>query len=71
MTEPSQSRPAFRLEMPETRSGPVIVASPHSGRYYPWSFARSTVLDERTIRSSEDAFVDMLVAEALPWGPRC
>jgi len=68
MTERSKTRPAYRLEMPETRSGPVIVASPHSGRHYPWGFARSTVLDERTIRSSEDAFVDMLVAEAPAMG---
>ena len=68
MTERSKTRPAYRLEMPETRSGPVIVASPHSGRHYPWGFARSTVLDERTIRSSEDAFVDMLVAEAPVMG---
>ena len=68
MTEPMQTRPAYRLEMPETRSGPVIVASPHSGRHYPWGFSRSTVLDERTIRSSEDAFVDMLVAGAPALG---
>jgi len=68
MTEHAPTRPAYRLEMPETRIGPVIVASPHSGRHYPWGFARSTVLDERTIRSSEDAFVDMLVAEAPAMG---
>ena len=68
MTEHATPRPAYRLEMPETRTGPVIVASPHSGRHYPWGFSRSTVLDERTIRSSEDAFVDMLVAEAPALG---
>nr|WP_071674398.1 N-formylglutamate amidohydrolase [Nioella nitratireducens] len=50
--------------MPETWAGPVVVASPHSGRYYPWSFLRQSRLDERAIRSSEDAFVDMLVADA-------
>jgi len=68
MTEPLKTRPAYRLEMPEPQTGPVIVASPHSGRYYPWGFARSTILDERTIRSSEDAFVDMLVSEAPAMG---
>jgi N-formylglutamate amidohydrolase len=68
MTEHATPRPAYRLEMPETQAGPVIVASPHSGRHYPWGFARSTVLDERTIRSSEDAFVDLLVAEAPALG---
>ncbi|RMA42540.1 N-formylglutamate amidohydrolase [Rhodophyticola porphyridii] len=58
------SRHAYRLDMPDHRSTPVIVASPHSGRHYPWSFTRRTVLDERAIRSSEDAFMDMLVADA-------
>lgn len=68
MTESSEYRAAYRLERPETRVGSVIVASPHSGRHYPWSFIRRTVLDERAIRSSEDAFVDMLVAEAPALG---
>jgi len=43
---------------------PIVVASPHSGRHYPPGFLRATTLDERGIRSSEDAFMDMLVAEA-------
>lgn len=64
MTESTAYRAAYRLEMPENWVSPVIVASPHSGRHYPWSFIRRTMLDERAIRSSEDAFVDMLVAEA-------
>jgi N-formylglutamate amidohydrolase len=50
--------------MPAEIRTPVVVASPHSGRYYPWAFTRRTVLDERTIRSSEDAFMDMLVGDA-------
>lgn len=68
MKTPSPPRPAYRLEMPKIQAGPLIVASPHSGRLYPWSFVRSTVLDERSIRSSEDAFVDMLVGEAPALG---
>lgn len=68
MTETTEYRAAYRLERPETRVGSVIVGSPHSGRHYPWSFIRRTVLDERAIRSSEDAFVDMLVAEAPALG---
>jgi len=68
MTQSTAYRAAYRLEMPESRAGSVIVASPHSGRHYPWSFIRRTVLDERAIRSSEDAFVDMLVAEAPALG---
>lgn len=61
-------RPAFRLFEPDPITTPVIVASPHSGRYYPWSFMRRTVLDERSIRSSEDAYMDELVADAPSFG---
>lgn len=50
----------FHLMLPEARTSSVVFASPHSGRDYPWSFLRKTVLDERMIRSSEDAFVDRL-----------
>jgi N-formylglutamate deformylase len=42
------------------RTTSVVFASPHSGREYPWSFVRRTTLDEKTLRSSEDAFVDRL-----------
>jgi len=42
----------------------VIFASPHSGRDYSWDFLRRTVLDELTIRSSEDAYVDRLYDSA-------
>ncbi|NKX45262.1 N-formylglutamate amidohydrolase [Roseicyclus persicicus] len=57
--------PAFRLDRPHELLTPVVVASPHSGRHYPASFLRQTVLDERAIRSSEDAYMDLLV-EAAP-----
>jgi len=43
---------------------PVVVASPHSGRFYPARFLQASVLDEHAIRSSEDAFMDQLVAAA-------
>lgn len=38
----------------------MVVASPHSGRGYPEGFLRGAELDERALRSSEDAFVDLL-----------
>ena len=50
------------------QSSCVVFASPHSGRDYPWSFLRKTVLDEHTIRSSEDAFVDRLFECAPQFG---
>ena len=55
---------AYRLFRPDWPSTSVVFSSPHSGRDYPWSFLRQTVLDEQTIRSSEDAFVDLLFADA-------
>lgn len=55
---------AYQVTMPDVRTTSVVFASPHSGRDYPWSFVRRSVLDERTLRSSEDAFVDQLFAAA-------
>jgi N-formylglutamate deformylase len=52
--------PPYRLDMPVHRASGVVFASPHSGRDYPKDFLRRSMLDERTIRSSEDAFVDRL-----------
>jgi len=58
---------AYNLFMPEIRTTSVVFASPHSGREYQWSFVRRTILDEKTLRSSEDAFVDKLFDAA----PHC
>lgn len=58
------AKDAFKLSLPDAQTTSVIFASPHSGRDYPWSFLRRSVLDELAIRSSEDAFMDMLVATA-------
>lgn len=55
------ARAPYHLTMPERRRTGVVFASPHSGRDYPVQFLRASVLDERTIRSSEDAFVDTLL----------
>jgi N-formylglutamate amidohydrolase len=55
---------AFTLFRPDRHETPVIFSSPHSGREYPPALLARTVLDERTIRSSEDAFVDQLFASA-------
>ncbi|MEM9970388.1 MAG: N-formylglutamate amidohydrolase [Pseudomonadota bacterium] len=50
--------------MPDVRTTSVVFASPHSGRDYAWAFTRRSALDERTLRSSEDAFVDQLFEQA-------
>ncbi|PTE23688.1 N-formylglutamate amidohydrolase [Cereibacter changlensis JA139] len=51
---------AYSLFRPERRDTAAFFSSPHSGRDYPASLMRRTALDEMTIRSSEDAFVDEL-----------
>jgi len=56
--------PPYRLDLPQPRTTGVVFASPHSGRDYPPEFLRRSMLDERTIRSSEDAHVDRLFAAA-------
>ena len=56
---------AYRLTLPATRLTSVVFASPHSGRDYGPEFMARSMLDERSIRSSEDAFVDQLF-EAAP-----
>lgn len=57
----SCSHPAYKIQDPETLLSSVVVASPHSGRQYDSEFLHQTVLDEHAIRSSEDAYIDLLV----------
>lgn len=59
---------AYRIERPVVRTTGAVFASPHSGAAYPWAFLRASVLDERSIRSSEDAFVDQLFSAAPEHG---
>lgn len=59
---------AFEVLYPDHNRSCVVFASPHSGRDYAWSFLRTTVLDEHAIRSSEDAFVDLLFDCAPQFG---
>jgi len=42
----------------------VIFASPHSARSYPADFLQASQLDELALRSSEDAYVDLLLNAA-------
>jgi N-formylglutamate amidohydrolase len=58
----------YDLSLPDERLTSVVFSSPHSGRDYPHGFLRTSVLDQRTIRSSEDAFVDDLLAPVPGFG---
>ncbi|MEX0351139.1 MAG: N-formylglutamate amidohydrolase [Paracoccaceae bacterium] len=59
---------AYYLSEPEFRSSCVVFASPHSGNDYFPEFLRQSVLDRHTIRSSEDAYVDLLFDTAPELG---
>jgi N-formylglutamate deformylase len=59
---------AYEVLHPEKHTSCVVFASPHSGRDYPWSFLRKTILDEHFIRTSEDAYVDRLFECAPQFG---
>ncbi len=58
--------PPYRLELPELQRAPIVLTSPHSGRFYPADFLASSRLDAVAIRRSEDSFVDELFGS----GPR-
>jgi N-formylglutamate amidohydrolase len=47
---------------------PLVFASPHSGRIYPQDMMSAAALDALSIRRSEDAFVDDLIAQAPDHG---
>ncbi len=55
---------AYHIFAPQNRSTSVVFASPHSGNEYPEWFIQRSLLNAHTIRSSEDAFVDQLFADA-------
>lgn len=59
---------AFTLDRPRELTTSVVFASPHSGNDYPEWFLRKTILNARSIRSSEDAFVDRLYDVAPEFG---
>lgn len=59
---------AYHLSLPRSRTSSVVFASPHSGSDYPEDFVRASVLDRHAIRSSEDAFVDLLFESATDFG---
>ncbi len=62
-------RAAYRVVAPTGGvAGPLVFASPHSGRIYPPGLMAATRLDARAIRRSEDAHVDALIGGAPEHG---
>jgi N-formylglutamate amidohydrolase len=67
---PAVDAAPYRLARPGEVGAPtpLIFASPHSGRIYPPEMLAASLLDRRTIRRSEDAHVDELIAGAPDLG---
>jgi N-formylglutamate amidohydrolase len=60
--------PPYELRQPSDQRIPFVFNSPHSGRSYPEAFLQQAQLDPRTIRRSEDCFVDQLFSSAIMLG---
>lgn len=58
----------YYLREPRRLTSAVVFSSPHSGRDYPPAFLRASALDDRALRSSEDAFVEDLFGAAPDFG---
>ena len=59
---------AYHLARPASLTTSVVFASPHRGRDYAQSFLRQAILSASEIRSSEDAYVDLLFETAPDHG---
>ena len=64
----AHDRAPFILHRPKVQKGPIIIASPHSGTYYPTAFTKASALDPLNLRQSEDSFVDQIMAFAPDLG---
>lgn len=59
---------AVQITEPVYATSPVVFASPHSGRVYPAAFLAAAKVDGAVLRSSEDAYVDLLLASVVEFG---
>ncbi len=56
--------PGIELFRPETPAGPLILASPHSGRIYPEALLERSSLPLRKLRQNEDCYIDQILGFA-------
>lgn len=59
---------AVTIHAPDPITSAVVFASPHSGRVYPPDLLARAQVPERVLRSSEDAYVDLLLTDAPVYG---
>lgn len=55
--------PPFEITEPAAWRAPLIFNSPHSGTDYPHEFLMASRIDMMTLRKSEDAYMDELIAD--------
>ena len=60
--------PPFTVLQPVEQKAPFVFCSPHSGRTYPAHFLEQARLDAKSLRKSEDSFVDDLFAHVARLG---
>lgn len=60
--------PPFEVAEPARLASPLVFSSPHSGNIYPRRFLAVARLHETTLRRSEDAYVDELLAGVTALG---
>ena len=54
----------FEIMSPETQKIPFVYSSPHSGKLYPPEFIKTSRLELKSLRGSEDCYVDELFSAA-------
>ncbi len=59
---------AIEIHEPAEITSPVVFASPHSGRVYPADMMARAQVDGQVLRSSEDAYIDLLLGAAPAFG---
>lgn len=60
--------PPFEVLAPPSQDLPLVIASPHSGTWYPPEFVASSRLDPVALRRSEDSFIDEIFGQAPSLG---
>jgi N-formylglutamate amidohydrolase len=66
--DPALAPAPFEIVRAEPPGGPLVFASPHSGRIYPAGMMTASRLDAAAIRRSEDAWMDQLIEGAPAHG---
>lgn len=56
--------PPISVFNPKRQAGPLILASPHSGRHYPKAFIERAAASAQSLRQNEDAYIDELLGFA-------